>query len=818
MLRNYVKIALRNLWRNKVFSLINVLGLSIGLTACLLIAAYVQDETHYDRFAKRAGDIYRVNLGVSTATKSDYPMVDVAVGPGMAAAYPEIEAFARLTQLGDNFVRYGTRQFKEQKLVSVDSNFFGIFNLPFLEGDPHTALNQPNSLVITRAFADKYFGAEPAIGKTVDLDRYGACKVTGVIDKVPDNAHFHFDAFLSWSTLHIRQYTWSNIGIYTYLLLRPHTDPSALQARFPQLVAKYAVPEIARDMGVPLAEAQKAVNTFVFSLTPLTDIHLHSDTKYELEANGSSRYVLIFGALAIFILLLACANFTNLSTASAASRGKEVGIRKVMGSLKQQLVTQFITESVLLTAFSMAIAFGLVLLLLPYFNDVAGKEISFLFFLRYPALIAAVILTLVVGSAAGIYPAFFLSSFNIIQVLKGGSTAGRRSLLRSTLVVFQFVVSIALIVATLVVYRQLHFMQDKRLGYDKDQILYIQDARLLGANQEAFRQQLLQDKRVANASLSWCVPGTSAMDGTEIYPKQDGPIGLSGSGAGGTGAHSDNGTGREIHANIYHIDYDYVPTLGLQLAAGRNFSRDFHTDSSGVLINETAVSDLGWGHTNPIGKTIIRSGRREFKVVGVVRDFHYQSVKQKIAPLMMILGNNNGGVIVKINTADVGGFLSDTKRDWAAFSPAGPFSYFFLDDRFALLYTAEQHTGRLFTAFTIIALLIAGLGLFGLAAYMVAQRTREIGIRKVLGASVASVLLLVSREFLVLIGLAFLIATPLAWWGMHQWLQEFAYRTPVSWWIFPLAGAAALFIAVVTISWQTTRAATTNPIDSLRSE
>jgi putative ABC transport system permease protein len=805
MLKNYVKIALRNLWRNKVFSFINVLGLSIGLTACLLIAAYVQDETHYDRFATRAKDIYRVNLGVTTTTHSDYPMVDVAVGPGMAAAYPEIETSTRLSRLGDAFVHYGTREFKEQKIASADSNFFEVFDLPFLEGDAHTALIHPNSLVITKAFAEKYFGTESAVGKTLELDGFGACKVTGLIDQIPDNAHFHFDAFLSWSTLHVRLNTWSNIGPYTYLVLRPHTNPAALQARFPQLVAKYVVPEIAHDMGVTLAEAQKAVNTFVFSLTPLTDIHLHSDTKYELEANGSSRYVLIFGALAVFILLLACANFTNLSTASAAGRGKEVGIRKVMGSLKQQLITQFITESVLLTAFSMVIAFGLTFLLLPYFNEVAGRHIPFTFFLGYPALIAAMILTLVVGCAAGIYPAFFLSSFNTIQVLKGGSTAGRRSLLRSTLVVFQFVVSIALIVATLVVYRQLHYMQDKRLGYDKDQVLYIQDAQLLGGNQEAFRQQLLQDKRVTDASLSWCVPGTGSMGGTEIYPKPD-------------GAATGSGTSKEIHANIFQIDVHYVGTLGLTMAAGRNFSRDFPTDSSGVLLNETAINDLGWGHTNPIGKTIIRSGQKEYKVVGVVSDFHYMSVKEKIAPLMMLLGNNNGGVIVKINTADISGFLRDTKTHWAAFSPAGPFSWFFLDDRFAMLYTAEQHTGRLFTAFTIIALLIAGLGLFGLAAYMVEQRTREIGIRKVLGASVTSVLLLVSKEFMRLVGLAFLIAAPLAWWGMRQWLQEFAYRAAISWWIFLLAGAAALLIAVLTISWQTARAATANPVDSLRSE
>jgi putative ABC transport system permease protein len=804
MLRNYVKIALRNLRRNKVFSLINILGLSVGLAACLLIAAYVRDETHYDRFASRSKDIYRVNLDVTTAATTEYAMVDAAVGPGMAAAYPEIETFTRLSRLGPNFVRYGARQFKEEKMAFADSNFFQVFNLPFLEGDAHTALVQPNSIVITRALAEKYFGSAPALDKNIILDQFGACKITGIIDKIPDNAHFHFDAFLSWSSIHIRQFTWSNVGYYTYLVLRPGADPQKLQTRFPELVAKYAVPEIARDMGVPMAQAQKAVNTFVFSLTPLTDIHLHSDTRYELEANGSSRYVLIFSALAIFILLLACANFTNLSTASAAGRGKEVGIRKVMGSLKKQLIAQFMTESILLTAFSMIIAVVLAILCLPYFNAIAGKHIDWATFISWPALATGLILTLAVGAAAGIYPAFVLSSFQTISVLKGGGamqSGGRKNLLRSTLVVFQFVVSIALIVATVVVERQLHFMQDKRLGYDKDQQLYIQDTHLLGNNQQAFRQQLLQDRRVTSTSMSWAVPGSGAMNGTEIYPKDGGP-----------------GGGGEIHANIYRIDEAYVPTLGLQIVKGRNFSRDFPTDSTGVLINETAAADLGWSHTDPIGKTIVRSGRQEFKVVGVVHDFHYVSVKEKIAPLMMLLGNNSGGIIVKVNTTDVSGFISDTRQRWAAFSPAGPFSYYFLDDRFASLYTAEQRTGQLFTSFTIIAILIAGLGLFGLAAFMVALRTREIGIRKVLGASIASVLLLVSKEFLILVGVAFLIAAPLAWWGMRQWLQEFAYRVAISWWIFPAAGAAAMLIAVLTIAWQTARAATANPIDSLRAE
>ncbi|HXO77349.1 MAG TPA: FtsX-like permease family protein, partial [Puia sp.] len=495
------------------------------------------------------------------------------------------------------------------------------------------------------------------------------------------------------------------------------------------------------------------------------------------------------------------------STASSAGRSKEVGVRKVMGSLKGQLVAQFLTESVLLTLCAMLLAYGLTLALLSFFNQVAGKHISFTFFLQPIALLTTLAVTIVVGIIAGLYPAVFLSSFNTIKVLKGSTTGGggRKSLLRSGLVVFQFFVSIGLIVATLVVYRQLHFMQDRRLGYDKDQVVYLQDTRLLGQNQEAFRSQLLRDRRVVNATISWCVPGSGNMNGTEVYPKKDAP--------GGTG-----GSGKEIHANIYNIDYDYIPTLGLTIVQGRNFTRGFPTDSSGVVINQAAVSDLGWDHINPIGRTIVRSGRKEYKVIGVVADFHYLSVKEKIAPLMMLMGNNYGGMLVKVNTADIRGFIDDVKKKWEAFSPAGPFGYYFLDEKFERLYNTERRTGRLFTAFTLIAILIAGLGLFGLAAYIVEQRTREIGIRKVLGASVSSVLILVSREFLLLVGLAFLIAVPVTWWGMNRWLQDFAYRAPFSWWIFPMAGAAALVIAIATISFQAVKAAVASPVKSLKSE
>ncbi|MBS1662850.1 MAG: ABC transporter permease [Bacteroidetes bacterium] len=803
MLRNYFKIALRNLRKNKIFSLINILGLSVGLACCLLIGAYVHEETSYDQYMPASSDIYRVNVSMVTQGVSTYPMVDVAVGPGMKTAYPEIKAFTRLERFGGIYAKYGVKQFKENNLSFVDSNFFEIFTVPFLEGNAHNALMNPNSIVVTKAFASKYFGSEPAMGKAILLPEYGPCNVTGVIDAMPDNASFHFDAFISISTQHFKAQTWSNVGFYTFLQLQPQASPKQLEARFPQLVAKYVVPEVAHDMGVSMNEAQKAVNTFIFNLIPIRDIHLHSNTKYELEANGDISYVYIFAALALFILLLACANFTNLSTASSASRGKEVGIRKVMGSLKKQLVGQFLTESILVSLCAVLLSYGIVSLLLPFFNQVAGKHIQFASFLQLPALLASLALSLVVGILAGLYPAFFLSSFNTIKVLKGSiaSTGGRSSLLRSSLVVFQFFVSISLIVATLIVYRQLHFMQDRKLGYDKDQLVYLQDTNLLGDNQDAFKNQILQDRRVRNATISWNAPGSGVMGGTEIYPKKEGP--------------SD---GHEIHANIYRVDYDYLPTLGLKVIEGRNFSKEFQTDSTGVIINETAATELGWGKTSAIGKTIVRSGRQEFKVVGVVADFHYLSVKEKIAPLMMLLGNNYGGMLVKVNTAELKGFIADTKQKWEAMGASGPFGYYFMDDRFANLYETEQRTGRLFTAFTLVAILIAGLGLFGLAAFIVEQRTREIGIRKVLGASIASVLVLVSRDFLLLVGLAFLVAVPITWWGMHQWLQDFAYRVPIAWWVFPLAGVSALAIAVATISFQALRAALANPIKSLRSE
>ncbi|HEV8505560.1 MAG TPA: ABC transporter permease [Chitinophagaceae bacterium] len=802
MIKNYFKIAWRNLSRNKVFSIINIAGFAIGLTCFVLIAVFVINELSYDRNPAEAVNIYRVNLSVTgNGEIVVYPLADVAVGEGIKNAFPEVKTFTRISPASD-FVKYEDKQFKEEHLAFADSNFLQVFSIPLIEGNSTNALVEPSSVVISRSFAKKYFGNSEALGKSLTIGTYNRVyKVTGVIDKVPDNSHFHFDAFLSLSSFKIINKTWSNLGYYTYLLLDKSADPKTLEAKFPQLVAKYVVPEIQHDMGVSLAEAQKSVNTFRFTLLPLTDIHLRSDTKMELEPNGDIQYVYIFSALAIFILLLACVNFTNLSTARAIKRAREVGIRKVMGSVKKQLIVQFLSESVLFTLFSMILAYVLIFLLLPYFNQLANKNISFDFFLNYKLILAVLLVSLVAGIVAGIYPAFFLSSFNTIRALKGSSMQGsQKKPLRSGLIVFQFFVSTALIIATVIIYQQLHYMQNKKLGYDKNQVLFLPDARLLGKDQASFKQQLLQDNRVVSATISRSIPGGPIMDGTEIYPKNE------------------NSNGTEIHANISHVDYDYLRTLGIQIIKGRNFSKDFPTDSSAIVINEAAVKQLGWTNENAVGKTIVRSGQMEYIVVGVVADFNYASLKQKVAPLMMMLGGNFGGLIIKINTSDVKGFLGALKKQWDAFNPAGPLEYNFLDEKFAALYASEQRTKQIFSAFAVLAIIIASLGLFGLSAFVIEQRTREIGIRKVLGATVQQVLLLVSKEFLLLVAIAFIISIPVTWWAMHEWLKDFAYRINIGIGVFAGAGFSAILIAFFTISFQATKAAIANPVKSLRTE
>jgi putative ABC transport system permease protein len=810
MFRNYLRIAIRNLVKNKTFSAINIFGLAVGLTGCILIAAFIFDELSYDKYAEQAARVYRLELQFAqNGGMAVYPNVDVAVGAGIKNTYPEVLASSRLTGQNPVFVKYGEKLFKESHFTFCDSNFLQIFSIPLLEGDNKTALVSPNSIVITQATEQKYFGDAPAMGKSILINER-PFKITGILSKVPDNSHFHFDAFISMTSNQyaVRGNTWSNIGFYTYLLLDKNADPKKLEAKFPELIRKYVAPEAVHDMGISSAEAEKLVNTWHFFLMPVQDIHLQSNTKYELETNGDIQYIYIFGSLAVFTLLLACINFTNLSTAASAKRSREVGIRKVLGSLKTQLVLQFLMESVVLACCALIIAFLLVYLLLPAFNHLSGKQLGISAFLGFKAIIAAMVFMLLVGLTAGIYPAFFLSSFETIRVLKGAASnsAAKGGGLRRGLVVFQFLISTSLIISTLVVYRQLHFMQNKKLGYEKDQVLVIPDTYGLDSNQYAFKQKLLSDPRVVGATISRDVPvgrEEGSFDGSQVYASEN-------------KAHE---TESEIHANFFHVDYDYINTLGMKMAAGRYFSKDYGSDSSGVVINEAAVRDLGWkDNQSAISKTIISSGQHEYRVIGVVQDFNYASVKQRIVPVMMMLRHNNGGIMVKIKTAGIAGFLTDLKNYWTAFNSRTPFSYYFLDDRFASVYAAEEKTGQIFIYFAVVAVFIASLGLLGLVAFTTEQRTKEIGIRKVLGASVSQVLVLLSKEFLFLVILAFVISIPLTWWVMHNWLNNFAYRIDISWWIFANGGILAVLITLITISVQSIKAAVANPVDSLRSE
>ena len=809
MLVNYIKVAIRNLRKNKIFSAINIFGLAMGLTCFMLIAAFLYDELNFDKYPQEAGQIYRIGIKLNqNGGAADYPYVDVAVGAGIKDAYPEVIASTRLEPIGENYIKYGDKQFKESHIAFCDSNFLQLFSISLIEGNPRTALVAPRAVVISKAFAKKYFGDVPAMGKTILA--FGGLKVTGIFDKVPDDSHFHFDAFVSMATdrFAMQGHTWSNIGFYTYILLAKSADPRKLMEKFPDLVEKYIVPETVHDMGVSLGQARKSAKDWHFYLLPLTDIHLYSNSKYEIEPNSDIQYVYIFTALAIFILLLACVNFTNLSTASSARRSREVGIRKALGSSKKQLIAQFLVESILLTFFALLLALVIAFLLLPAFNQISDKHIVMQEFLKGRSIAALFGLALFVGVLAGIYPSFFLSSFQTIAVLKGaaGNSPSRRNLLRSSLVVFQFMTSTTLIIATIVVYQQLHFMQNKKLGYDKDQVLMIQDTYALHKNQLAFKQELLKDKRVINVSVSRDAPVDRVganVDGSEVFAKEN------------KGGHD----GGDIHAFFFHVDYDYLATLGMKMAAGRYFSQNFSTDSTAVVINESAVKDLGWKDNHAaLDKTIISSGQHEYRVIGVVQDFNYTSAKQKIAPLMMMLGSNNGSILVKIHTADVAGFIANTRLKWAEYNTETPFSYYFLDDRFRFLYKAEQKTGQIFSMFAVVALIIACLGLFGLVAFTTQRRTKEIGLRKVLGASINQVLFLLAKEFLVLVSFAFLISIPVTWWAMHNWLNSFAYRINIGWEVFLVAGATAMLIAVVTVSFQALKAAMANPVTSLRTE
>jgi len=810
MLTNYLKIAWRGLLKYKTYFFLNTSGLAIGLGCFLLMALYVLDELSYDRFNDKADRIYRINADIRfgggdlhAALSSDM------MGPMLKKDYPEVETYTRIyNNTGSKLIKKGTSYINEDNVAHADSTFFDVFSFPAIAGDLHTALNDPNTVVITESTAKKYFGTTDVLGKTIETNDKGSTvyKITAVIRDMPQNSHFRYDFLFSMKNVDYQWGQYVSHNFHTYLLLRKGTDYKAFQKKFPEYTARYVLPQIQQIMKInSMDDFKKSGNMLEYSLIPLTQIHLYSKQTYELAPGGNIQYVYIFSAVALFILLIACVNFMNLSTARSANRSREVGIRKVLGSGRKELIFQFLSESTLMALFSLVIGIGIAWMALPLFNSVSNKSmhISHLFSpLLLPLLI---ILPFAVGLVAGSYPAFFLSGFKPIQVLKGKLKLGSKSGgVRSVLVVFQFSTSILLIIGTIVIYRQLNFIQSKDLGFNRDQVLIVDGAYSLKDNASVFKNEVLQFNGVVSGTMSSYLPVDNSSRSDNVFFKE---------------AVADVKSGLDMQQ--WYVDYDYMKTLGMQVIQGRNFSRDFGEDSSTVIINETTAKILGY--KNPVGQKLYSLDNNNktvpHTIIGEVKNFNFESLRQDIGPLCFFLGGKDCSLIsFKVKAGSVIPLLNQVETKWKSMVPGMPFSYRFLDDSFDDMYKTEDRVGKIVFTFSVLAILIACLGLFGLATFIAEQRTKEIGIRKVLGASVQNIVTLMSRDFVRLVIISFVLAAPIGWYFMHQWLQDFVYRVSIGWWVFAAAGSLALVIALVTVSFKAIGAALTNPVVSLRSE
>jgi putative ABC transport system permease protein len=793
MIKNYLKVAFRKLWSHKAFSFINIIGLAIGMTACFLIFLYVGFELSYDSFHSKADRIYRVVADIKTPTEViNASGPSWAVPPNAADEFPEVESFVRIA--GDNMlIRKGDVKFQEENTVYADSAFFHVFDFKLLKGNPRSALREPMSIVFSETAAKKYFGKTDPVGQTLLITGEALpAKVTGVMKDIPENSQIKADVILSMTTITQKfaqgiDSQWGNYGASAYLLLKAGVNPKKLEAKFPGFLE--------RRNGSEMKKSQMYATLF---LEPLKDVYLRSTRNGSKTGNITNVYV--FSIVAIFILLIACINFINLTTARATERAKEVGIRKVAGAEKSQLIAQFIGESVILcfVAFLLTVLFSV--LLLPSFNQLAGKTISTGIFQNGRYLVMLFGASIGIGLLAGIYPALVLTSFKPVVVLKGRFASGTKGiLLRKGLVVAQFTISIALIIATIVVYNQMMYMRNQDLGFSKDQMLILDTNGDKG--KDAFKQAIIGLPNVKTVATSSSVPG-----------------------GGNPGAYSEienvKGDLQIANLDLYFVDFDYIPLFKIKMVAGRPFSRDFMTDTTqAMVLNEAAVKMFGYSSPEQaIGKRFKQWGR-EGKIIGVMKDFHFRGLQQPIKPLSMRieLGNSNL-VAVNLAAANLPATLAAIENKWKAFIPNRPYSYYFLDEFFDKQYRGEERFGKLFLNFAILAIIISCLGLLGLASYSTVQRTKEIGIRKVLGASVSGIVNLLSIDFLKLVLISFVIAAPLAWYFMHYWLQDFAYHTSINAWVFVLAGFCALAIAIFTVSFQAIKAAIANPVNSLRTE
>ena len=802
MFGNYLISAIRHLLKYKSTSVINVLGLAGGMACCVLIMLYVQDELSYDQHHRKKDRIYRV---AESATVAGNP-VEVAItpapwGPALAEDYPQIERFTRIMPPVSRWlIQFNDKSYYEQNFVFADSSIFDVFTIPLIQGSAKTALTEPNTVVVSESMSNKYFGEVNPIGEVLTCDNVYRFTITGIMQDMPVNSHFQFDFLTSYASLESNrlydepstmQTQGLNHSVHTYLLLQENSTPGDLENELPRFLEKHLYEQL-QSTGI---EARPYLQS-------LTDIHLYSNLEYEFRTNSNIRSIFIFTSLAAFVLLIACINFMNLATARSSRRSREVGVRKVLGANQGQLIAQFIFESVFLSTVAMFVTLGLVHLLLPTFNLMSGKTITLSLITTWlvPILVAISVLS---GILAGGYPAFFLSSFKPVSVLTGALSAGASSpLLRKTLITFQFVVSTSTIVGTVVVLSQLEYMQNKDLGFEKEQVVIIRmpDANAI-SGYKAYKSAVLQYPAIVSVSSSTNIPGGRP----RIALVQ--PEGL-----------------KEEHSLAYQIirtDFDFIETMGIRMVAGRSFSHGFSTDSTACLINETAVQNLGWD--NPIGKTykitMLSDYYPPYEVIGVMEDFHNQSLHQQIEPLIVLPSGPVTYMEVRVQREETTRGIEILKEQWQNTFPNHPaLDYYFLDHSLDQLYDSEQRLGSVFFAGAVLSIFIACLGLFGLSSFLAEQRTREIGVRKALGASVPNIIQLLSWDFTKLVLLALAIGLPLSYFGLLTWLEEFPYRIELGPWVFLLAGINALLIAWLTVGFHAIKAATSNPTAALQSQ
>jgi putative ABC transport system permease protein len=808
MFKNFLLITLRNLLRDKIFLILNLLGLSIGIAGSILILLYVRHELSYDKFHRNANGIYRVNTRARLEGKD--LSVSVSAPPQARVfkeEFPEIIDATRFYFPEERKVTYNQVTYHEKKFFYADSNFFEMFNFPLQKGNPKTALQNPNSVVLTEEIASKLFGKDEPIGKNIILDNNQVLQVTGVARNLPDNTHFRFDYLASLNSLDMsKSEIWLILNVETYIRLPEKYPADSLEAKFVLLMDKYVIPQVQQFLRIKetnYKEFEASGNKYQYVLQPLSDMHLDSEFRLGYEQGTSKVYVYFFSIVAVFLLFIACINFMNLSTAKYSYRSKEVGIKKVVGSSRRQLIRQFLAESMIITVIAVVIALTMVELLLPSFGQFTGKYLEIGYLNHWYAIPSLVALTLIIGILSGSYPAFYLSSFKPAEIIQSKIHNGSAKIqLRSILVVVQFTITIILLISTFIVSSQNKFLRNKRLGFNKQNILVVRNTGDLGEQSESFRQQMLKIPGVKNASRSWTIPG-EGFGVSALQIQGDSLMKL-------------------YSFEMVNGDYDFINTLDIKVKAGRAFSREYTTDNQSILINEKAVTALGL--KQPIGTRLLapnnQGGQDVLEIIGVFEDVNYKTLHQKIEPMLIGLNMDNSQqyTIVKLGNENIEHTMKQIEETWDSFIREQAIEYFFLDENFDNLYRAEIKAGRIFTVFSILSIFVTCLGLLGLSAFTALKRTKEIGIRKVYGAPVQVILRLLSRETIILITISSIIAWPVVYYIMYRWLQNFAYRTSISLWIFLASSSIGLVIALVVVVYQSLRAARMNPVEALKYE